>query len=415
MKRESKNPKGNQEQIVSVFRGLNSEGIQSLLGERAKHAALAFGVELLELDTLELCGERYSHQGEREWWRHGSEETSIQVGGARYGVKRPRVRGRKGEAELPSLKKLRDQDLLDEEMKERMLLGVSTRNYEEVIEGYEKKLGTSKSSVSRAFDRASKKDLEFINHGELHEHSFVALVLDGLEVKGRTIIAAVGITDELEKMPVGLIEGSTENSEVVIDLLQSMLERGFTLHCEKLLCVLDGSKALKKAVQSVFGNTALIQRCWIHKLRNLQAYLPNNKHEELRTRMNRMMKLEQLEDAKREYESLRRWLLSISEQAVTSLNESGMDLLSLHYLKLPYALRKSLDSTNVIESLFSVVRQKICKVKNWKSRTPNRRLQWIASAVRQHEKKMRKLRGIKHRQLLIQALGEKVDNERISA
>ena len=138
------------------------------------------------------------------------------------------MRGADGEAELPSLNKLRDQDLLDEEMKEKMLLGVSTRNYSEAIEGYKGKFGDSKSSVSRAFDRASKKDLDAINHSDLSEFPLIGLVLDGLEIKGRTVIAAVGITDELGKIPVGLIEGSSENSQVVMDLLQTLLDRGFT-------------------------------------------------------------------------------------------------------------------------------------------------------------------------------------------
>jgi transposase-like protein len=136
-------------------------------------------------------------------------------------VRRPRVRGEHGEAELPSLRKLRDQELLDEEMKEKMLLGVSTRNYSEAIEGYQGKFGDSKSSVSRAFERASKKDLDAINCADLSEYCFIGLVLDGLEIKGRTVIAAVGVTHELEKIPVGLIEGSTENASVVTDMLQS--------------------------------------------------------------------------------------------------------------------------------------------------------------------------------------------------
>ncbi|MCB0328914.1 MAG: transposase [Bdellovibrionales bacterium] len=414
MKKKSENVSLDQGKIVSVFKSLDSKGIQGVMEEQAKRAALAFGLELLELDTLELCGERYKHGG-RTYWRYGSEETSVMVGGARHRVRRPRVRGEDGEAELPSLSKLRDQDLLDEEMKEKMLLGVSTRNYSEAIEGYKGKFGDSKSSVSRAFERASKKDLDAINHADLSDYSFVGLVLDGLEIKGRTIVAAVGVTHELEKIPVGLIEGSSENSTVVTDLLQNLLERGFTLHCQRLLCVVDGSKALSKALKSVFGDAVLIQRCWLHKLRNLEGYLPQEKHQELHLRMNRMMNLDRYKEAKEELRKLRDWLMQTSEQAANSLDEAGEELLTLHKLGIPVALRKSLDSTNMIESLFSVVRQKLHNVKNWNSRNPSRKMQWIASAILHHRKRMRKLRGVKHCDLLIRALGVKVDEQKISA
>lgn len=417
MKKRTEKSSLDQGKIVSVFKGLDSVGIQGVMEEQAKHAALAFGLELLELDTLELCGERYRHSdGDRAYYRHGTEETSLIVGGARQRVRRPRVRGKEGEAELPSLAKLRDQDLLDEEMKEKMLLGVSTRNYSKAIEGYEGKFGDSRSSVSRAFERASKKDLDAINHSDLRAYSFIGLVLDGLEIKGRTVVAAVGITHELEKIPVGLVEGSTENAQVVTDLLQGLLrERGFTLHCQRILCVIDGSKALRKALKSVFGSAVLIQRCWLHKLRNLEGYLPQEKHHELHLRMNRMMSLDRYQDAKEEFRKLNRWLMETSEQAANSLDDAGEELLTLHKLGVPVELRKSLDSTNTIESLFSVVRQKLHNVKNWGSRNPNRRMQWIAAAILHHKKKMRKLRGQKHRDLLIHALGVDVDEQKISA
>lgn len=415
MSKETTSRVNNQEEIVSIFRGLDSEGIQELLKDRAKRAALSFGLELLELDVLELCGERYSHNEERDYWRYGSERTKIHVGGGKYSIKRPRVRGAEGEAELPSLKKLKNRDLLDDEMKEKMLMGVSTRNYSEVIDGYEDRLGVSKSNISRAFIRASKKDLEVINHGDLREYSFIGLVIDGIELKGRTVVALMGVTSELEKIPLGLGEGSTENSSVVIDLLQSLPERHFTIHTQKLLCVLDGSKALRKAVKAVFGDAVLIQRCWIHKLRNLEGYVPKAKHPELRMRMNRLMHLDRYRDATKELQSFHRWLMQISEQAANSLNEAGEQLLTLCCLKVPLELRKSLDTTNVIESLFSVVRRKTRNVKHWSSRTPERRKAWVAAAILQHQKKMRKLRGVEHKQVLINALGRKLDEDKISA
>jgi len=416
MKKNALKGRENQEKVVGIFSGLNPESIQELLEERAARAALSLGVELLEADVESLCGARYSRKGEGGNHRFGQERTSIIIGGARYGINRPRVRGAEGEVYPPTLSKLREQDLLDEEMKQRLLLGVSTRNYEQVIEGYSDKLGVSKSSVSRAFGRASQKDLEEINHGDLGGYSFLGLMIDGLELGGRSVIAAVGITSELEKVALGLVEGSTENSDVVIDLLSSLEERRFCLHCERLLCVLDGSKALKKAVVSVFGETALIQRCWLHKLRNIQGYIPKANHKTLLWRMKKLMGLSSYTDAKREYASLRKWLEGISYDAARSLEEAGEELLTLHALGVTGELRKSLSSTNIIESLFSVVRAKLANVKNWKRRKSAQTLRWVASAIRMHQKhKMRKLRGKNQRDVLINALGRRVEQQNISA
>jgi len=163
------------------------------------------------------------------------------------------VRQNNRELELPTLGKLQSQDLLDAQMRQRLVLGVSTRNYEQVINSYSEKLGVSRSSVSRAFVRASQKDLDSINEGKLDNYGFVALMIDSLEVGGRTVVAALGVTAEMEKIVVGLREGNTENREVVKDLLASVQERGFRLHGERLLAVIEGAKALKKALRQVLG------------------------------------------------------------------------------------------------------------------------------------------------------------------
>ena len=407
--KKSKNGELTQAQIQSVFECLDSGQIQELLWERSKTAALAFGVALLEADAEALCGGRYARKGENLCHRGGSEQTSIIVGGARYAVRRPRVRDGSGEVELPSLSKLRDRDVLDRKMHERMMLGVSTRNYAPVIEGYSKKLGVSKSSVSRAFERVSRAELEAINHDSLEHYSFLALVVDGLEIGGRCVVAALGITAELEKVPLGLKEGDTENAELVKELLSSLQDRQFTLHCESLLAVIDGSKALRKALRQVFGERLLVQRCWLHKVRNINAYLPKSYHSQCHWRMKRLMHLKHLEEARRELGEFRRWLEQISPQAAESLDEAGEELLTLHVLGISGELRKSLSSTNILESIYSGVRTKIERVKNWRSRGTEQILRWVASSVMQHKKKMRRLRGVSQRQLLITALGEKLE------
>jgi transposase-like protein len=261
-----------------VIAGLEPGAIQAVLGERAKPAALAMAVVLLEQDAEALGGERYERKRAGLGYRGGHEQASVVVEGAKCGIRRPRVRKDNQEVALPTLTKLQSQDLLDAQMRQRRVLGVSTRNYGQVINGYSERLGVSRSSVSRALVRASQKDLDWINEGKLDAYSFVALMLDSLEVGGRTVVAALGITAEMEKVPVGLREGDTENSEVLKDLLASLLERGFTFHCERLLAVIDGAKALKKALRQVFGERVVLQRYWRHKERNLHAYRPERVH-----------------------------------------------------------------------------------------------------------------------------------------
>jgi transposase-like protein len=394
-----------QGELLSVLAALDANALQGVLLERAKQAALAMAVELLEQDAEALCGSRYSRKTDPQCHRGGSERSAVVLEGARYGIRRPRVRKANREVALPTLAKLQAQDLLDEQMYHRLVLGVSTRNYEPVINGYTQKLGVSRSSVSRAFVRASQKDLDSINEGPLGEYSFVAVMIDGLEIGGRMVVAALGITADLTKVPLGLREGNTENSEVVRDLLTSIQDRGFTLHCERLLAVIDGAKALKHALRQVFGERVLLQRCWLHKLRNLRAYAPERAYGTLHWRRKKLMTLNSLADARRELLALRDWLADLSAEAAASIDEVGEELLTLHRLGITGELRKSLASTNLIESLFSVVREKLHRVKNWKGRRSHQTLRWVASAISAHRPKMRRVRGLAQATALIAALG----------
>lgn len=396
-----------QGELLGVIAGLEPGAIQAVLLERAKQAALTMAVALLEQDAEALCGQRYERKSAGLGYRGGHEQTSIVVEGARYAVRRPRVRQNNREVPLPTLAKLQSQDLLDQQMRQRMVLGVSTRNYAQVIDGYSEKLGVSRSSVSRAFLRASQQDLDNINEGKLAHHSFVALLIDGVEIGGRTVVAALGITATMEKIPLGLREGETENSDVVKDLLASLQERGFTLHCERLLAIVDGAKALRKALRAVFGERVVVARCWLHKERNLRGYLPERAHGTLHWRLKKLMALNSLAAARTELAALREWVAGLSAQAAASLEEIGEELLTLHALGITGELRKSLSSTNLIESLFSVVRDKIHRVKNWRAQRSQQVLRWVAASILAHRKKMRRVRGMAQAAELITALGRR--------
>lgn len=415
MNRSKEMSDARQSQILSLFSGLSPQTVQEMMLARAKNAALAFGVGLLEQEAELLCGQPYARKNGELCHRGGSEETSIIADGVRYAVRRPRVRDERGEVALPVLAKLRDRDLLDEQMLSRMVRGVSTRNYEEVINGYAGKLGVSKSTVSRAFVRASQKDLDALNGADLTPYGFVAIMIDGVEIAGKTVVVALGITEALEKIPLGIREGDTENAALVKDLLASIIERGFTLHCTKILAVLDGAKALKKAVKDVFGDRVLIQRCWLHKLRNAKKYLSKQYHPELFRRMKKLMTTVRHDEAVKDLQAIIHWAGQLSHETQGSFEEVGMELLTVHRLGLPKLLRESLTTTNAAESLIGVVRTKSDRVKNWKSVKTKQTLRWVASSIQVHRKKMRRLRGYEFNNALITALGGAVAKQKQSA
>lgn len=400
-----------------------SKDIQEMLKARCKEAALKLGVELLEQEVTALCGSPYSRKPEDGYYRGGSEESSLVIDGGRVSFRRPRVRKDGKEASLQTLEKLRDQDLLDSEMHQRMLKGVSTRDYSEVITGVADKTGISKSAVSRAFVRASQKSLDEINHGDLSKYRFVGLMIDGSEYDGKAIVGALGITTESQKIPLGIREGDTENHVVVKDLLASILQRGFILACDRLLAVIDGGKALRKGLIDVLGDRVLIQRCWIHKLRNLKSYTSQNIHDQIRWRLRKIMGLVSHADARRELHAMTEWLESFSYDAAESLRECGEDLITVHLLQLPKEIRRTFGTTNPIESLLGVCRKRTRNVKNWgyhpklKMRIPRDKiLRWVASSMKAHEKRMRKIIGHKYMPVLINALTEnKIESVRKEA
>jgi len=406
--------------LEGQFQFPSPEDLQRLLHNRCKEAALALGVDLLEQEVVEKCGAPFSRKTAEKCYRGGSEQSWIALNGGKASIRRPRVRNSQGEIILETLNLLQAQDLLDEATKQKMLKGLSTRDYSEVIETVADKTGQSKSAVSRSFVRASKKALEDLNGSDLSEYRFIAIMIDGIEYAGRHVIGAIGITDNCQKIPLGIREGDTENSEVVLDLLSAILSRGFSLRCEHLLAVIDGSKALKKALKKIFGDRVLIQRCWLHKLRNIKSYLPKGHHGQITWRMKKLMNLKSNADAEKELSSLIQWLEEISFEAAGSMEEVGDELLTVHRLGCPRLLRKTLSCTNAIESLMSVCRRKTRNVTNWKAHPKQRRsiprdklLRWVAASIEQHRPKLRTLQGFRQVDELIESLNKKQNQKEV--
>lgn len=416
--------KNNNSQSVSQLQlALSSIDLQKMLMERAKNAVLATAVDLMEQEMLQLCGKPFARKTEDSLChRGGSDWTSLMVDGAKLPVRRPRARKDGEEVELESLAKLQDRELLDSQMLVRILKGVSNRNYESVINGFAEKTGIAKSSVSRSFKRASKRDLDEINNADLSSYRFVAILVDGTGLGESTQAVAMGITDNSQKIPLGIREGDTENAGVVKDLLSSIVARGFTLKASRLLAILDGGKALRAAVKAIWGDAVLIQRCWIHKLRNIKDYIPEVNHGQLWRRMKKMMGLNDQKAAEREFDLLADWLSTISCDAETSLREAGAELLTVHKLGITGKFRNSLSSTNLIESLIGMAKLKSKNVRNWNYHPKtgpkvkrDKAQRWLATAIQAHRPRMIGVFGGKEQMpTLINKLNI-LDQEKISA
>ena len=371
--------------------------IKNSIRERVQLTMMNFAAEFIEQEVLEFCGKKAARNPERDCHRHGFDNHAWGYFlGQKVPIEKQRVRAKdgSGEVDLRHYEALHDPELMSEEVMKHMLRGCSTRDYDGVITHLSNKSGTSKSTVSKVFVNASQKDLDEINGRSLKEKDFFAIFIDGIQFNGEHLIVSAGIDNTGKKMILGMRSGDSENHEVVKDLLNDLKERGLEIE-QNTLFILDGSKALKKGAVRVFGKKAIIVRCLKHKIDNIEKYIPKEKYGELRRRMFMMAGLEKYTDAKKEYESIRRWLKGISERAVNSLEEAGEDLFVLQLLQCPAHLRKSLYTTNIIESIFSVVRARVRRVKKWqKGKKMTER--WFASVGLHHEKTgMRKVVGMK--------------------
>ena len=236
---------------------------------------------LLREDAEKIAGPKGKHEKERTHNHWGSTDGELSFGGRRIQVSRHRVRSKSGEeASLPHFEAFREEDPLPERVLNQILVGVSSRNYESSLDKPSAKLksrGTSKSAASRHLVSQTTKKLEEYLSRRLEEFELAALMMDGLEVAGQTVVVTLGITIDGTKVPLGIWLGSTEDSRVCTAMLQNLLERGLRID-ESILCVVDGGKGIRKALVGVLGDLAVIQRCQLHKLRNLRSYLPKSRH-----------------------------------------------------------------------------------------------------------------------------------------
>jgi len=406
MKNDTRNEAKGQE-ILGILEAekVRHSIIRHMLNVKLRASALTYAYELLDDEMKELCGETYTHKEEGQMRRGGSDDGSVYIDGQRIKIKKPRARKGNKERPLDSYRALRNYDILSDDVKRLITRGISTRNYNEVIKKYKGSLGLPKSSVSRAFVKASQKSLDSANGRDLSAYTFIGMYIDGIEFAGVNLIVALGVTAEGEKLVLGLKEGGSENAEVCKDLLNSLTERGFK-KLDYILITIDGSKALRKAIERVFGESAFVQRCQEHKIRNVQSYLPKSYCQEVRRRMMAAYNMNNYNSAKEALELTVRWIRNISEEAARSLEEGMEETLTVHRLELPYSLRKTFRTTNPIESILSVARADSGRVKNWKT-GHDQVSRWGASLLLTHEKRMRKIQGYSALPFLIAKLDAK--------
>lgn len=368
-------------------------------------SGLAFVEDALEAERAMVCGPRYAHLMERRAMRSGHVDSSLVLGGRRVGVRRPRARRVDGhEVKLPSWQAWSGQDPLDERAFEQMVLGVSTRRYARSLEPLPQEFkvrGVSKSAVSERFVLGTQRKLAELMARDLSKLELVALMIDGVHFAEHVVLAAVGIDASGEKHVLGLREGATENAAACRALLADVIERGVDPE-RAILVVLDGAKALHKAVRDVFGSRALIQRCQAHKKRNVIEALPQRLRASVHRAMNQAYATRDPKRARRMLENLAGNLESGHPGAAASLREGLEETLTVLRLNLPQSLERVLSSTNLIENLFSGVRDTARRVKRWRGGAMI--LRWTAAGVLEAERHFRKVAGYRALPKLLAAL-----------
>ncbi len=379
--------------------------VREALYETVIGAGLACVDEALEAERVALCGERYAHLVDREALRAGHVASSLVLGGRRVAVSRPRVRSVDGhELKLPSWREWSARDPLEQRAVEQMVLGVSTRRYARSLEPLPEVVavrGISKSAVSERFVYGTERKLAELMSRELRGLPLVALLIDGVHFAEHVVIAAVGVDEHGAKHVLGLREGATENAAAVRALLGELVERGLDTN-RSLLVVIDGAKALHKAVVEVLGAQALIQRCREHKKRNVTDALPERLRASVRSAMSQAYATRDPRRARRLLDNLARRLEHQHPGAAASLREGLEETLTVMRLGLPENLERVLSSTNLIENLFSRVREIGRRVKHWQSGTMV--LRWTAAGVLEAERGFRKLAGCRAMPTLVAAL-----------
>jgi len=403
---------------VSVAMGEIAADMREGLLALAVGAGLQVMAQLMEADVTAVCGPRGKHNPDRAATRHGTECGSVTLGGRRVPVARPRVRAADGSGEVavPAYELFNGTELLGKMAMERMLGGLSARRYPVGLEPVgqaveEVSRSTSKSAVSRKFVAMTGTALADLLATDLSDLDLVALMIDGVYFADHLCVVALGIDIDGTKHPLGLVEGSTENTTVVKSLLTGLRDRGLDT-TKPILAVLDGAKALAAGVREVFDHP-VIARCQLHKLRNVRDHLPENMRGPVEKRIRKAYHADSALEAEAQLTALAKELDKTHPGAAGSLREGMAETLTILRLEVPPTLARTLRSTDAVESMISISRDHSRNVKRW--RDGQMALRWCAAGMVEASKQFRRVNGHLHLSALRTALERHVGAETVGA
>jgi len=350
---------------------------------------------VLEMSAEGVAGPKQAgkkrEEGSVAWYGH--QRGQVYLSDRKIRVQRPRLRRREGgqgaEVDVPAYEAMQRPGRLADRMLEILLAGVSTRNYARVIPAMADTVGVSKSAVSREAIQASTKVLTELMERRFNDVNLLVIYLDGMQMGHHHVLAGIGVDEEGKKHVLGVWHGASENGELAKSLLRDLVERGVKPDRRRLF-VIDGSKALRKAINEVYGADNPVQRCRNHKHRNVLGHLPKEDHDQVTAVIRAAWKLE-AKEGEAKLEHLARWLERDHPSAAASLREGLSEMFTINRLGLPAALRRCLGTTNLIDSTHSGARQKTRRVTNWKN--GEMALRWAAGAFIETEKSYRKILG----------------------
>ena len=379
--------------LVEVWEQLQPE-VEHLTGM----AGLKIIRAVIEDEVTRRVGPRYQPDLASSCVRWGQQPGYVVFGGQKVVVQRPRVRTRKGpEVSLESYARLQHDGRRQRAVREGIVAGLTSRNYHRAVQSVLQGYGIAKSSISREFVAASAAQLKKLCEKKLVGLDLVAILIDGIHLGQQVLVVALGIETSGNKQVLGLWQGATENTTVVKELLEDLVARGLDPE-RRYLFVIDGAKALRAGIERVFGERAEVQRCQIHKRRNVKEHLPKHAQGDIDRRIRNAYALTGYAEAKGELEKLFRQLERINPSAARSLEEGLEETLTVHRLGVGALLRKTLASTNPIESCLSTVERVAHHVKRWHG--GDQPLRWTATGLLEAEKKFRRVKGYRELETL---------------
>jgi putative transposase len=379
------------------------EGVSAEVEQLAGQAGLLIMQAVMEAEVEQLVGPKGRHDPQRTATRWGGQPGYVVLAGKKVHMHKPRMRDPSGQ-ELPlrSYARFQGPPRRQRSIVRQLIHGISTRKYERAIEDFTTGYGISKSAVSREFVAATRGRLAGLCERRIGTlPRMVVLLIDGKEFAGECVVVALGVDETGKKHVLGLVQGATENATVVQGLLDDLVERGLDPRAKRLY-VLDGAKALRAAVRKTFGEASLVQRCQVHKQRNVAGYLGDEHQGQLVRRLRAAYGLTKYAAAKKLLMQTVGWLEEINPSAAASLREGLEETLTLHRLRVPEELRRSLRSTNLIENALSVAADLTRRVKRWHG--GDMRLRWTAAGLLAAERRFHRIKGCKSMPVLIAAL-----------